>query len=67
MWKKSQSTSNPNHDFDQCKTCLSSYPSCTTCSKYGRVKHVHDKKKEAGCHDNSGFINHEKNDPRSKK
>ena len=67
MWKSKQSTLNPNHDFDQCKTCLSTYPSCSTCKKYGRVKHQDDIEKEAGCHDNSGYIDDEGKDPRSKK
>ena len=56
MWKSNNST----YSEDQCKICKTWYPSCGTCKKYGRTKHQDDIEKEAGCHENSGYVDDEK-------
>ncbi len=65
MWKTKRDISNPG--FEICKTCKTSYPECETCLKYGRRdKHLLDREKQKGAHDNSGYTNDEPKDPRTK-
>ena len=63
MWKV---TNNGSSGTDTCKVCLSSYPVCQSCTRYGQTGHLNDVEKLRGAHDNSGFQNDEKKDPRSK-
>ena len=62
-WKSDLSTAN----VDNFKVCRTDYPVCTTCSKYGRQRHLLDSEKQKNCHDNSSYSVTESTDPRNKK
>ena len=50
-------------DFEQgtterCSVCKTEYPTCMTCTKYGRNhKHSLDVEKSKNAHDNASFVN----------
>ena len=61
MWKL---TNNGSSGTDTCKVCLLSYPVCQSCKSHGQTGHLNDLEKSRGAHDNSGFKNDEKKDPK---
>ena len=63
MWK---SKSEGSLTSDVGRVCSSSYPVCQTCKKYGKTDHLNDTEKQRGAHNNPGFVNDEKKDPRDK-